>query len=563
MSTATWANVFFLLGGIAIMMFGMRTMGANLERIAGNNMKALLGKITNNRLAGVGIGAAVTAIINSSAATTVMLVGFVNIGLISLTQAASVIMGANIGTTITAQILSLSGAGNGFDVAAIAALVSAFGMVLAFFFKNDRINKTGYILLGLGFIFLGLRVMSLSVDGIIYDEERNLRPLFQTVFRGDHFPLLLVLIGIVFTALIQSSAAVTGILIALGGALDFNTAVFVILGSNIGTCVTAIISSVGTSTSAKRTAVIHLLFNLFGCLICIAPLWIWGNEVDGFMAAISGDSIERKIANFHTLFNLFTTAILVPFTGVLVKISTKIIKDERKDESDKCRFAFIDERLLETPPIAVGNTKSEILRMAKYAKENINYCMDMLLTGNETNAEVIKENERALNYLNKNITAFLTKLSGKNLSLTDERKVGSYYHVVIDLERVGDYAENLTEYAASLKEEGMIFSDDAKAELKELTDKVNVLFDKATYSFDNRDENSLSEVDVAEEGIDEFTKELEFKHVERLKRGQCTAQTGSVYLQTVSNLERVGDHITNMAFSIKQYKNKQKPSVAN
>lgn len=560
MSTATWANVFFLLGGIAIMMFGMRTMGANLERVAGNNMKALLGKITNNRFAGVGIGAAITAIINSSAATTVMLVGFVNIGLISLTQAASVIMGANIGTTITAQILSLSGAGGGFDVAGIAALVSAFGMVLAFFFKSDKINKIGFILLGLGFIFLGLRVMSMSVDGIIY-ENGELRPLFRSIFKGDHFPLLLVLIGIVLTALIQSSAAVTGILIALGGALDFNTAVFIILGSNIGTCVTAIISSFGTSTSAKRTAVIHLLFNLFGCLICIAPLWIWGKEVNEFMTLISGDSIERKIANFHTLFNLLTTLVLIPFTGVLVNISTKIVKEDRKNESDKCRFAFIDERLLETPPIAVGNTKSEILRMAKYAKENINYCMDMLLTGNGSNAEIIKENERALNYLNKNITAFLTKLSGKNLSLTDERKVGSYYHVVIDMERVGDYAENLTEYSESLKQEGADFSEDAKKELQELTDKVNVLFDKATFSFDKRDENSLSEVDAAEEDIDEFTKELEVKHIERLKRGQCSAQTGSVYLQTVANLERVGDHITNMAFSIKQYKNKQKHNV--
>lgn len=554
MSNATWANVFFLLGGIAIMMFGMRTMGANLERIAGNNMKAMLGKITNNRFAGVGIGAAVTAIINSSAATTVMLVGFVNIGLISLTQAASVIMGANIGTTITAQILSLSGTG-GLDVAAIAALVAAFGTVLAFFFKKEKINKIGFILLGLGLIFLGLKIMNLSVNGIIY-EDGALRPFFETVFRGNHFPLLLVLIGIVLTALIQSSAAVTGILIALGGALDFNTAVFIILGSNIGTCVTAIISSFGTSTGAKRTAVIHLLFNLFGCLICIAPLWIWGKEINGFMTLISGDSVERKIANFHTLFNLLTTIVLVPFTGVLVNISTKIVKEERKSESEKSRFAYIDERFLETPPVAVGNIRSEIVRMAGFARENINYCMDMLITGNESNAETIKENEQALNYLNKNITAFLTKLSGKTLSLTDERKVGTYYHVVIDLERVGDYAENLTEYSASLKEENLDFSEDAKAELKELTDKINVLFDKAMYSFDKRDENSLSAVDVAEEDVDAFTKELENRHVDRLKRGQCTAQTGSVYLQTVSNLERVGDHITNVAFSIMQYAHK-------
>ncbi|MBR0188897.1 MAG: Na/Pi cotransporter family protein, partial [Clostridia bacterium] len=354
-----------MLGGIAVMMFGMRTMGANLERIAGNNMKKLLGRITNNKMMGVGIGAAVTAIINSSAATTVMLVGFVNIGLITLTQAAAVIMGANIGTTITAQILSLSGT-EGVDIAAIAALVAAAGMIMALFFKKDKINKIGFILLGLGFIFVGLRIMSVSVNGIIY-EEGALRPLFNNIFKEDHFPLLLILIGIVFTALIQSSAAVTGILIAIGGALNFQTAVFIILGSNIGTCVTAIISSFGTSTSAKRTAVIHLLFNLFGCLICIVPLWIWGKEFGEFMQTISGSSVERQIANFHTLFNLTTTLILIPFTNVLVMLATKIVPDNKVRSSSKLVFNFIDDRLLETPPIAVGNTKLEIVRMADIA----------------------------------------------------------------------------------------------------------------------------------------------------------------------------------------------------
>ena len=554
MGNSIYANVFFMLGGIAVMMFGMRTMGANLERIAGNNVKKMLGGITNNRLAGVGIGAAVTAIINSSAATTVMLVGFVNIGLITLTQAASVIMGANIGTTITAQILSLSGT-DGVDIAAIAALVAAAGMVMALFFKNDRINKIGYILLGLGFIFVGLRIMSTSVSGIIY-ESGELRPVFKTIFQKDHFPLLLVLIGIVFTALIQSSAALTGILIAIGGALKLETAVFIILGSNIGTCITALISSIGTSTSAKRTAIIHLLFNLFGCLICIAPLWIWGKEFGEFMKAVSGASIERQIANFHTLFNLLTTLILVPFTGALVKLATKIIPERKTRAEAKLTFAYIDDRFLETPPIAVGNTKREILRMAGIAKENINLCVEMLVSGIDTNSEIIKENENALNFLNRSITAYLTKLSGKNLSLLDERKVGSYYHVVIDLERVGDYAENITEYSAKLKADGVALSEDAKEELKVLTGKINDLFDISAAAFDKREDALLAKVDEIEESIDEYSAALELKHVDRLKQGACSAQAGSIYLQAVSNLERVGDHITNMAFSIKQYRHK-------
>ena len=554
MGNSIYANVFFMLGGIAVMMFGMRTMGANLERIAGNNVKRMLGGITNNRLAGVGIGAAVTAIINSSAATTVMLVGFVNIGLITLTQAASVIMGANIGTTITAQILSLSGTG-GVDVAAIAALVAAAGMVMALFFKNDRVNKIGYILLGLGFIFVGLRIMSTSVGGIIY-EDGELRPVFKTIFQEDHFPLLLVLIGIIFTALIQSSAALTGILIAIGGALKLETAVFIILGSNIGTCITALISSIGTSTSAKRTAIIHLLFNLFGCLICLAPLWIWGKEFGEFMQAVSGASIERQIANFHTLFNLLTTLILVPFTGVLVKLATRIIPERKTRAEAKLTFAYIDDRFLETPPIAVGNTKREILRMAEIAKENINLCVEMLVSGIDTNTEIIKENENALNFLNRNITDYLTALSGKNLSLLDERKVGSYYHVVIDLERVGDYAENITEYSARLKADGVALSEDAKEELKILIGKINDLFDISIAAFDKREDALLTKVDEIEESIDEYSAALELKHVERVKQGACSAQAGSIYLQAVSNLERVGDHITNMAFSIKHYRHK-------
>ena len=557
MGNSIYANVFFMLGGIAVMMFGMRTMGANLERIAGNNVKKMLGRITNNKFVGVGIGAAVTAIINSSAATTVMLVGFVNIGLITLTQAASVIMGANIGTTITAQILSLSGT-DGVDIASIAALVAASGMIMALFFKNDRINKIGFILLGLGFIFVGLRVMSVSVNDIIYEnpEEKILRPLFSSIIGKDHFPLLLILIGIVFTALIQSSAAVTGILIAIGSALNFQTAVFIILGSNIGTCVTAIISSFGTSTSAKRTAVIHLLFNLFGCLICIAPLWIWGKEFGDFMQRISGMSVERQIANFHTLFNVMTTLILIPFTNVLVKLATKIIPEHKLLSSSKTVFHYIDDRLLETPPIAVGNTKLEIVRMADIAKENINLCVDMLITGNESNIETVKENEHILNFLNKNITEFLTKLSGKNLSSLDEKKVGSYYHVVIDLERVGDYAENIMEYSQKLKEDATSLSDDAKKELKILTDMINELHEKSLLVFDKRDFGLLDKVDEIEEKIDEYTAALELKHVDRLKQGVCSAQAGSIYLQTVSNLERVGDHITNMAFSIKQYRHK-------
>ena len=555
MGEGVLSNVFYLLGGMAVMLFGMHVMGNNLERVAGNNLKKLLGKMTSNRFAGVGVGATMTVIMQSSAATTVMLVGFVNVGLMTLAQATSVIMGANIGTTVTAQFLSLTGVG--FDAASYACIIAAAGAVMGLFMTNDKANKIGYILLGLGMIFLGLEVMSKSVNGIIYETseagERVLKPIFDKIFRGNHFPLLLIFIGAAFTALIQSSTAVTGILIALSSALNLQNAVFIILGSNIGTCVTALISSIGTSTNAKRTALIHLLFNLFGCLIVLAPIWIWEKEFTDFMVMISGASRGRQIANFHTIFNVFTTLVLLPFTKGIVYLATKLIRPKKEEEENPLRFMFIDERLLETPPIAVNNTKKEIVRMCSIAKQNIDLSVAMLIEGKYENASEVRTNEEVINFLNRNITSYLTALSGKDLTLQDEKKVGSYYHVVTDVERVGDYAENIMEYALRLKEEGVDFSDTAKEELHEVVETVDNLFDAAVKVFDERDLTMLPKVDTLEEMIDEYNVDLETKHIERLKKGDCSAQVGSVYLQTISNLERVGDHITNIAFSIKQY----------
>ncbi|MBQ0099574.1 MAG: Na/Pi cotransporter family protein, partial [Firmicutes bacterium] len=555
MSSTVYYNIFFMLGGIAIMMFGMKFMGSNLEQVAGNNMKNMLSKMTSNRFAGVGVGAAVTAIINSSTATTVMLVGFVNVGLMTLAQATSVIMGANIGTTITAQILSLSGTG-AIDINAIAALICAGGMITTMVCKKDRVKKIGFIFIGIGMIFIGLKIMSKSVNEIIYidNEHTELSPFFEKVFQNENvFPLLLILIGIVFTALIQSSAAITGILIALGSAINFRTAVFIILGSNIGTCITSIISSIGTSTNAKRTAIIHLLFNLFGCIICIVPIWIWTAEIGNFMSSISGGSMERMIANFHTFFNLLTTIILIPFTKQLVVLAEKIIPSKNDKQEEKHRLTFIDDRLLETPPIAVSNTKKEIIKMADIAKENIDLAMNMLLDNTVDEKELLHDNEDALNFLNKSITSYLTKIMARNISRKDEKMVGSFYHVVTDLERVGDYAENILEYSERLRGSNIDFSSEAKEELKQVIETVDKLHDKCVYTFEKSVDTELKEIDRLEEMVDEATVKLEEKHIERLRNGNCTPELGSIYLQTVSNLERVGDHLTNIAFSILNY----------
>ena len=546
-------NLFFMFGGVAAMMLGMKIMGSGLEKFAGSNMKKLLGKVTTNRFAGVGVGVAVTSIIQSSTATTVMLVGFVNIGLMTLGQATNVIMGANIGTTVTAHLVSLAGVG-AIDIGAIAALIGFGGVMLAMLIKNDKVANIGNILAGLGLIFVGLEFISTYAKAIMFNADGMPYPIVEQLFRADHFPLLLVLIGIVITALVHSSSTITSLMVVLAsiGVLSFENALFLALGSNIGTCITSIMSSAGTCVNAKRTAVVHLLFNTLGCVLFIVPIWIWSADITALFASISSD-VGQQIAIFHTLFNVITTLLLLPFANVLVKLVCKIIPEKQQSEADKFKFSFIDNRMLQTPPIAVGNIRREVVKMGEIAKENIISSIDMLLDADVDNEKIIREREENLNWLNRNVTAYLTKLMSKDLSATDDKKVGSYYHVVSDIERVGDYAENIMEYALKLREESMSFSEEAVQELRSMTKTVCELFDFSFTAFDERDVSMLDKVCSLEESLDDMTMELETKHIERVKKGACTAQLGSVYLQTVSNLERVGDHINNVAISIKKY----------
>ncbi|MBO7345656.1 MAG: Na/Pi cotransporter family protein [Clostridia bacterium] len=549
-------NIFFMFGGVAAMMIGMKVMGSALEQVAGKGMKKMLGKVTSNRFAGVGIGLAVTSIIQSSTATTVMLVGFVNIGLMTLVQATNVIMGANIGTTVTAHIVSLSGVGQ-IDIGAIASMIGCVGILMSMLLKNEKVVNVGNILAGLGLIFVGLEFISTYAKSIMFFKDNAGKTLpyewVETIFRGDHFPLLLVLIGIVLTALVHSSSTITSLMVVLAsiGVLSFENALFLALGSNIGTCITSIMSSAGTHVNAKRTAVVHLLFNVFGCIIFLAPLWILKAQVGAIFASISAD-VGQQIAIFHTLFNVVTTLILLPFAQFVVKLACLIVPDKKLQEDKRFNFAFIDERLLSTPPVAVGNTKNEIMRMGTFAKANVNLAIEMLI-GEVDNTETIRSNEEILNFYNKEITGYLTNLLSKSLSDEDDKKVGSYYHVVSDMERIGDYAENIMEYAHKLRAEGLTFSGDAKKELTELLETFNSLYEWSISAFDERSLSMLKEVEKLEQMMDDLSVALESKHIERLKFNLCTAQVGSVYLQTVSHLERIGDHIRNVAQSIKHY----------
>lgn len=550
-------NVFFMFGGVAAMMIGMKVLGGALEQVAGGGMKRLLGKVTSNRFAGVGIGIAVTSIVQSSTATTVMLVGFVNVGLMTLVQATNVIMGANIGTTVTAHIVSLSGIG-AIDIGAIAAMIGCIGILMSMLIKNEKVEKIGNILSGLGLIFVGLEFISIFAKKIMFVDGNSLPyDWVATIFQGDHFPLLLILIGIVLTALVHSSSTITSLMVVLAsiGVLSFDNALFLALGSNIGTCVTSIMSSAGTNVNAKRTALVHLLFNLFGCIIFTAPIWIWKGEITSLFASMSGD-VGQQIAIFHTLFNIITTLVLLPFSHYVVKLACIIVKDSKKEEDDRFKFAYIDDRLLSTPHVAASNIKKEIIRMSTYAKDNINLAVEMLLDEKVDNEETIRSNEEVINFNNKAITAFLTKVMSKELTDEDDKKIGSYYHVVSDIERIGDYAENIMEYAQRLREDQLNFSDEAKEEISKLKDMFGELYETSIRSFDERNLSMLDGVDKLEQEIDDFSAELERRHIERVKEGLCNAETGSIFLQTVSNLERVGDHITNVAFSLKQYRHK-------
>ena len=543
--------IFMMFGGVAVLIMGMKMLSEGLEKSAGAKMRNVLAKVTSNRFAGVGIGAGVTAIIQSSAATTVMAVGFVNIGYMTLQQATAVIMGANIGTTVTAQLASLDGV---INITAIASMIAFIGIIMTFISKYDNLKKIGEILLGLGVLFIGLYCIKESMGGLQENYEAEIRKLF-----GLKNPLLLILVGIVITALLQSSSVASVLVITFCGQgwITPVNGCFIILGSNIGTCVTAILASFGTNLNAKRTAIIHLLFNVIGCLIVFFPLYFFGEEIMGFMERISGSSIERQVANFHTLFNIIVTAVLLGFINVLVFLSKKIIPGEEKVEQDGKSLQFLDERILDTPSIAVSHTLKEVERMAYIAYNNYKKSMELLIKGikKEDSEEVenISRTEESVNFLSETITEYLVKVSSLKITENDEKIVGSLYHVVSDLERIGDHAENILTHAKNMKKNKQTFSKDAKAEISDAIEKLEALFKYTMNAFTNRDRRVFEKVAIKEDEIDEVKRNMSVMHIERLKKGSCTPENGAVYLSVASNIERVADHMTNVAYSIRSY----------
>lgn len=550
-------SLFFVLGGVVVFMMGMEMMGSNLEKAAGSGIRKLMGKAAKNRFAGIGTGAVITAVVNSSSATTVMIVGFVNVGLMTLAQAASVIMGANIGTTISAFIMALSSAGAAIDIAAIFAIVAFAGLMMTMVSKQDKIKRIGNILIGVGLIFVGLEFMSLSVNNLLKsDVKEYIEGLFISLGNGGQqltwqIPVLFLL-GLVLTALMQASSAITGIVITLAtnGLMTLPMAMCVILGTNIGTCCTSLLSSIGTSTNARRAAVVHLLFNVLGCFIFIWPVIFAGEQIAQLLSFIP--SVQWQVAIFHMAFNVFTTLILVWFTKYIVKLACLIVPESKKPVAEELHET-LDVRLLKTPAIAVGQARKEIIRMADMAFANYKRSMDMLLSYNTNSLEQFNETEREIDLLNKNITQFLIKLSSEQISEIDEKKVSSFYHVTSDIERIGDYAENITEFATQMVEANAKFSEHAVQEISEMDMHISELYKNVKEAFAERTLNYMFVIEREEQETDRICKLMHQAHLRRTNEGRCTPEAGSVYLQLAVNMERIGDHMFNVANSVKAY----------
>ena len=540
-------SLLLLLSGVGVFIVGMNMMGEGLEKGAGKGLKSLLGKISNNRFAGVGIGTAVTAIIQSSSATSVMVIGLVNAGVMTLFQAASIILGANIGTTVTGLIVALSGEKGAISFSDIAIVLAFIGVMMMFVKKNDKVKLLGTILCGLGVIFVGLDIMSGALDG---DAITN---FFVGIFETIRFPLLLILLGVIFTAIIQSSSAATGIVIIMvgSGVIPVESALFIVLGSNIGTCATALLACIGTGTNAKRTTFIHFFVKIVGNVVFATILWITGDWFASVLASIT-DDVQFQIAFFHVIFNVLNTILLLPFVQYLVKLSELVIKDKKTNE-DKEQLKYVDERLLVTPAIAYGQVKKEIEHMAHMAKDNIEASLNDINNPDKNVPATIYAREKTINFTNKALTDFLIKLSSE-VNMADEKHIGAFFHVINDLERIGDHAKNFIEISEEMVEKELKFSQDAKDEIAFMSSKVIRMFDLTVDIFDTEKADAsatkLTELSLLESEVDKLKKKNLAKHYTRLSSNICDATHSPYYVSIITRLERVGDHLVNVGYSV-------------
>ena len=538
-------SLIWLLAGVGVFIVGMNFLSDALEKSAGSGMKQLLGKISNNRFSGVGIGAGVTALIQSSSATSVMVIGLVNAGVMTLMQATPIIMGANIGTTITGVLVALKN-----DYFNMLMYLLAFAGVMMGFVKNEKVKLGGLLCSGLGLIFVGLEVMS--------SEQAFGNPLveemFLNIFAVINFPLLLILVGVIFTALIQSSSAATGVVITMvgTGVLPLDLALFIVLGANIGTCVTALLASMGATANAKRVALIHFTFNVIGTVIFTAIVWIFKEPMINLLVSLfpGNDtmSLQMRVSVFHVIFNVTTTIVLLPFANRLVKYSCSVIRD-RKEATTECNLKYVDERLLSMPSVALMQAKKEINYMLSLVEENIRLSFTSMNGNPAENTAKITANEETIDFTNGALTKFLIKLSAC-VDQRDEQAIGSYFHVLNDLERIGDHAENFHEIGQEMAGKSLSFSPTAMADIRQMHGVVMDMLSIAKDAFQNLNADRLPTLTQLEDQTDEMKRSFSAKHFSRLSEGHCSLEVSPYYTSTITGLERVADHIVNVGYSI-------------
>ncbi|MDD3831092.1 MAG: Na/Pi cotransporter family protein [Clostridia bacterium] len=533
-----------LLGGVGAFLFGVKLMSDSVENLADRGMKKMFGKIGNNRLVGVGVGTAVTALIQSSSVTTVMVVGFVNAGMFTLLQATTIIMGANIGTTITAQIAALSFAGGTISVSAVAVVLTFVGIMMVMLSKRDKVRSIGTLLGGLGLIFIGLGLMSTSMSGMADSVARLIRVVTN--------PFILLLIGLLATALLQSSSAVTAIILVLAGEGVFvgNTTLFLIIGTNIGTCITALLSSIGTNSNARRAAIIHLMFNVLGAIIFFIPLLFWKSFMQVTFARWFS-APQTQIAMFHTFFNVFCTCVFLPVSQMFVKLANWVIND--RPDASQTQLSYIDDRFLSTPSIALTQAVKEISRMSDVAMRGVDIAVNAFMNRDNSNNHQVQYMYQQVSAYNDRITIYLVKVSSNLDVVEGEKEVTSLHGVLSDIMRVSDLSLNIARYVDRVLEKDLVLTDSVNVEVAQLYQEIVKMYELTMRTLSTRNHNLLAQVDCVEDKVDQLRKQFSLNHIRRLNDGECNPQSGGLYNNLLSNLERIADHICFVAHSIEEY----------
>ena len=540
-----------LLAGLGAFLFGFKVLSDNIEKLATNRLRSWFDKTGKSRLAGVGIGAGVTAIIQSSSATTVMVVGFVNVGLMSLFQATTVIMGANIGTTVTAYFSVIAD----IPFIEIITVLTCVGIFMDMLCKKDKAKTVGMMLAGLGLVFLGLQYMGMAMDDFASQQVVTdfLAGVNNDIVKNR---LVLLLTGVVITGIVQSSSAVTTLIVQMVGAgmvigdPSNSGVLFLVLGTNIGTCVTALLSSIGTKTNARRAALIHLMFNVFGTVIFSVFLLCWPGFLNATLGKWFANDPGLQIALFHTFFNVVCTCIFLPFTNVFVKISTKLIREPKDSNSPANDAQLLDERLINSPSVAINQANKAAVRMAELSMEALRTAFNGFVVGDEKAKEEVAELNTRIGDLERAIVAYLIKVAAEDISLSDEKLISAIQQSTGDILRIGELADNITKYTRNCKRDGIEFSHGVIKSLQDMFAKIEELAARTLDVFDRKDITAVKAVDKVEDEIDADRKAMVKDHIRRLNEGKCKPASSGVFINLVGNLERAADHLTYVAHAL-------------